>query len=259
MNAKERINYLKKIINKNSYLYYIKQNPEISDKEYDIYFRELIDLEISHPDLKDADSPTNRIGSEPSNEFETITHIEPMLSLNDCFSEEEFYKWYERNLKAINQLNVEMISELKIDGLAISLVYENSILKSASTRGDGIKGEDVTKNAQTINSIPLVLNENIPGIIEIRGEVFIPISEFEKLNKEREIQNLTKYSNPRNCASGSLRQLDPNITKSRNLDTYIYNIGYFNGVISIKSWVTEYVDADIEKLNTIWVPTGTYH
>ena len=233
MNAKERINYLKKIINKNSYLYYIKQNPEISDNEYDIYFRELIDLETSHPDLKDADSPTNRIGSEPSNEFETITHIEPMLSLNDCFSEEEFHKWHERNLKVINQVNVEMISELKIDGLAISLVYENSILKSASTRGDGITGEDVTKNAQTINSIPLVLNENIPGIIEIRGEVFIPISEFEKLNKEREIHNLTKYSNPRNCASGSLRQLDPNITKSRNLDTYIYNIGYFDNELSI--------------------------
>ena len=233
MNAKERINYLKKIINKNSYLYYIKQNPEISDNEYDIYFRELIDLENSHPDLKDAGSPTNRIGSEPSNEFKTITHIEPMLSLNDCFSEEEFHKWYDRNFKANNQIDFEMISELKIDGLAISLVYENSILKSASTRGDGITGEDVTKNAQTINSIPLVLNENIPGIIEIRGEVFIPISEFEKLNEEREIQNLTKYSNPRNCASGSLRQLDSSVTKSRNLDTFIYNIGYFDSQLSI--------------------------
>ena len=233
MNPKERINYLIKIINKNSYLYYIKENPEISDSEYDQYFRELIELENSHPDLFRSDSPTQRIGAEPSKEFNTISHIEPMLSLSDCFSESEFYKWHERNAKIIGEHDFELISELKIDGLAISLVYENGILKSASTRGDGYNGEDVTSNARMINSIPLALNKNIPGIIEIRGEVFISISEFENLNNKRETNNLPKYSNPRNCASGSLRQLDPKITKSRNLDTFMYNIGYSENQIDI--------------------------
>jgi len=226
MDPVERIKYLKKIINKNSYLYYIKQNSEITDSEYDIYFRELLNLENSYPDLKEIDSPTNRIGSVPSAEFNTVKHIEPMLSLSDCFSEEEFYKWYDRNTKIINEKNFEMISELKIDGLAISLLYENSVLKTASTRGNGILGEDVSANARTINSIPLVLNHDIEGIIEIRGEVFISFSEFQKLNDEREKNNTQKYSNPRNCAAGSLRQLDPSITKSRNLDAFIYNIGY---------------------------------
>jgi DNA ligase (NAD+) len=226
MDPVERIKYLKKIINKNSYLYYIKQNPVITDSEYDIYFRELINLESSYPYLKEIDSPTNRIGAVPSDEFNTVKHINPMLSLSDCFSEEEFYKWYDRNAKIINEKNFEMISELKIDGLAISLLYENSVLKTASTRGDGTIGEDVSSNARTINSIPLVLNHDIQGTIEVRGEVFISISEFQKLNHEREKNNTQKYSNPRNCAAGSLRQLDPSITKSRNLDTFIYNIGY---------------------------------
>ena len=168
MDPVERIKYLKKIINKNSYLYYIKQNPDITDNEYDIYFRELINLESSYPYLKEIDSPTNRIGAVPSDEFNTVKHIDPMLSLSDCFSEEEFYKWYDRNAKIINEKNFEMISELKIDGLAISLLYENSVLKTASTRGDGTTGEDVSSNARTINSIPLVLNHAIKGTIERR-------------------------------------------------------------------------------------------
>ena len=231
MDIVKRIEYLKKLLNKNNYLYYIKQNPELTDSEYDAYFRELVKLENVHPQYKDIDSPTHRIGAEPSTEFKIIEHLQPMMSLSDCFNEEEFYTWHNRNSKILENQNFEMVSELKIDGLAISLVYENGKLKTASTRGDGNEGEDVTPNARTIRSIPLNLNKNIPGNIEIRGEVFISKSQFSILNAEREKNNLPKYSNPRNCASGSLRQLDSMITKSRKLDTFIYSIGYYDSSI----------------------------
>ena len=231
MDIVKRIEYLKKLLNKNNYLYYIKQNPELTDSEYDAYFRELVKLENVHPQYKDIDSPTHRIGAEPSTEFKIIEHLQPMMSLSDCFNEEEFYTWHNRNSKILENQKFEMVSELKIDGLAISLVYENGKLKTASTRGDGKEGEDVTPNARTIRSIPLNLNKNIPGNIEIRGEVFISKSQFSILNAEREKNNLPKYSNPRNCASGSLRQLDSMITKSRKLDTFIYSIGYYDSSI----------------------------
>ena len=200
MNIIKRIEYLKKLLNKNNYLYYIKQNPKLSDGEYDTYFRELVKLENLYPQYKDIDSPTYRIGAEPSTEFKIIKHLQPMMSLSDCFNEEEFHSWHNRNSKILENQNFEMVSELKIDGLAISLIYENSKLKTAATRGDGKEGEDVTSNARTIKSIPLNLNKNIPGNIEIRGEVFISKSQFTSLNIEREKNNLPKYSNPRNCA-----------------------------------------------------------
>ena len=231
MDIVKRIEYLKKLLNKNNYLYYIKQNPELTDSEYNSYFRELVKLENLYPQYKDIDSPTHRIGAEPSTEFKIIEHLQPMMSLSDCFNEEEFYTWHNRNSKIQENQNFEMISELKIDGLAISLIYENGKLKTAATRGDGNEGEDVTSNARTIRSIPLNLNKNIPGNIEIRGEVFISKSQFSILNEEREKNNLPKYSNPRNCASGSLRQLNSMITKSRNLDTFIYSVGYYDSSI----------------------------
>jgi len=231
MDIIKRIKYLKKLLNKNNYLYYIKQNPELSDGEYDTYFRELLKLENLYPQYKDIDSPTHRIGAKPSTEFKITKHLQPMMSLSDCFNEEEFHTWHNRNSKILKNQNFEMVSELKIDGLAISLIYENSKLKTASTRGNGNEGEDVTSNARTIKTIPLNLNKNIPGNIEIRGEVFISKSQFTTLNIEREKNNLPKYSNPRNCASGSLRQLDPIITKSRRLDTFIYSIGYYDSSI----------------------------
>jgi len=231
MDIVKRIEYLKKLLNKNNYLYYIKQNPELTDSEYNSYFRELVKLENLYPQYKDIDSPTHRIGAEPSTEFKIIEHLQPMMSLSDCFNEEEFYTWHNRNSKILENQNFEMISELKIDGLAISLIYENGKLKTAATRGDGNEGEDVTSNARTIRSIPLNLNKNIPGNIEIRGEVFISKSQFSILNEEREKNNLPKYSNPRNCASGSLRQLNSMITKSRNLDTFIYSVGYYDSSI----------------------------
>ena len=233
MDIVKRIEYLKKLLNKNNYLYYIKQNPELTDSEYDTFFRELIELESLYPQYKDIDSPTLRIGSEPSTEFKIIEHLQPMMSLSDCFNAEEFHTWHNRNAKILENQNFEMVSELKIDGLAISLVYENGKLKTAATRGDGNEGEDITSNARTIKSIPLNLNKNIPGNIEIRGEVYISKSQFTNLNLEREKNNLPKYSNPRNCASGSLRQLDPMITKSRKLDTFIYSIGYCDSAISL--------------------------
>jgi len=231
MNIIKRIEYLKKLLNKNNYLYHIKQNPELTDSVYDTYFRELVKLENLYPQYKDIDSPTHRIGAEPSTEFKITKHLQPMMSLTDCFNEEEFHSWHNRNSKILENQNFEMVSELKIDGLAISLIYENSKLKTASTRGDGNEGEDITPNARTIKSIPLNLNKNFPGTIEIRGEVFISKSQFTSLNIEREKNNLPKYSNPRNCASGSLRQLDPMITKSRRLDTFIYSIGYYDSSI----------------------------
>ena len=231
MDIVKRIEYLKKLLNKNNYLYYIKQNPELTDSEYNTYFRELIKLENLYPQYKDIDSPTHRIGAEPSTEFKIIEHLQPMMSLSDCFNEDEFHTWHNRNSKILENQNFEMVSELKIDGLAISLIYENGKLKTAATRGDGNEGEDVTSNARTIRSIPLNLNKNIPGNIEIRGEVFISKSQFSILNEEREKNNLPKYSNPRNCASGSLRQLNSMITKSRKLDTFIYSIGYYDSSI----------------------------
>ncbi len=202
-------------------------NPSLSDAEYDILLSELQDLEQKHPELKTPDSPTLRVGAAPSQQFEPVQHPVPMLSLSNVTSEETFNAWYQRALDYLEIGSTDLTLELKIDGLAVAVTYIDGILIQAATRGDGTQGENITDNIRTINSVPLSLNgDDVPGTIELRGEVFYPISAFDRLNEEREAAGLPVYVNPRNSASGSLRQLDSSETAKRPLDMFFYSIGY---------------------------------
>ncbi|MGB4287481.1 MAG: NAD-dependent DNA ligase LigA [Tepidanaerobacteraceae bacterium] len=227
-----RIKELRELINHHNYLYYVLDNPQISDAEYDKLMRELIDLESQFPELVTPDSPTQRIGGEPLPAFERVTHREAMISLADAFNEGELRDFHRRVVAAVGE-QVEYVVELKIDGLAISLTYENGILVTAATRGDGTVGEDVTQNVKTIKSVPLRLNlppDKTPPLIEVRGEIYIPKEDFLKLNQEREDMELPTFANPRNAAAGSIRQLDPKIAAQRPLSTFMYGIGYREGI-----------------------------
>jgi len=251
--AKERIEKLKEIINEARYAYHVLNKDLYPPEVLDSLKKELFDLEQKFPEFITPDSPTQRIGGEPLKEFPKVRHKVPMLSFNDAFSEEDLKNWEERNLKMIypresaldpRKSVVEYFCELKIDGLAIKLVYKNGILETGATRGDGYLGEDVTQNVKTIEAIPLSLlpipkiienlkneglNETIkyfekgyPEEIEVRGEVFMHLKDFEALNKEREKKGEPLFANPRNAAAGSLRQLDPKITAQRKLDSFAY-------------------------------------
>ncbi|HHW49709.1 MAG TPA: NAD-dependent DNA ligase LigA, partial [Clostridiaceae bacterium] len=230
MNNKDiekRILELRKIINYHDYKYYVEDNPEISDFEYDALYRELEELEALRPDLVTPDSPTQRVGGKPLEGFEKVVHSIQMQSLSDVFSEEELYAFDSRVREVVGD-EVEYVVEKKIDGLSVSLEYENGRFIRGSTRGDGIVGEDVTQNLKTIKSIPLVLNEDIP-YLEVRGEVFMSKKDFIKLNEEQESLEQPLFANPRNAAAGSLRQLDPKITASRKLDIYVFNVQNIEG------------------------------
>ena len=226
--AAERAAALRYALNQANRLYYIEQMPEMSDSEWDMKLRELQTLEAEHPDLLTPDSPTLRIGAAPADGFEEVLHPAPMLSLSNVFDRAELEAWHKRVREYIELDRFNMSCELKIDGLAISIRYENGILVQAATRGDGIRGEDVTANVRTIRSIPLRLDsEDVPEALEVRGEVFFPISGFEHFNAERAEQGLQTYVNPRNSASGSLRQLDSSETAIRPLDAFIYSVSGF--------------------------------
>lgn len=243
--AEERIKKLKEIINKARYAYHVLNQDIYPPEVLDTLKKELFDLEQKFPDLITPDSPTQRIGGEPLKEFKKVRHKVPMLSFNDAFSLEDLKAWEERNLKLLPPgIKLNYFCELKIDGLAIKLVYKNGILEIGATRGDGYLGEDVTQNVKTIEAIPLSLlslediKENLkkeglfdvikhfekgyPEEIEIRGEVFMHIEDFRKLNQEREKNGEPLFANPRNAAAGSLRQLDPKITAQRKLDSFAY-------------------------------------
>ena len=224
----EDIEKLREIINYHNYQYYVLDSPKISDYEYDILMRRLKELEEVNPSIVTPDSPTQRIGGEPLPEFQKVIHTVPMESLNDTFSEEELYEFERRVKSALGGEEVEFVVEPKIDGLSVSLEYRNGLFERGSTRGDGIRGEDVTQNLKTIRSIPLRLNESIP-FLEVRGEVFMPRAVFEKLNEERE-EGEPLFANPRNAAAGSLRQLDSNITAKRRLDIYVFNVQTSEGL-----------------------------
>ena len=213
-------------IEKHSYDYYVLDNPKISDFEYDKLIHELIDLEEKYPQYKLNNSPTERVGGKVLEGFETVTHIVPMESLNDAFSKEEIED-FDRSVRKVIS-NPEYVVEMKIDGLSVSLEYENGEFVRGSTRGDGIVGEDVTQNLKTIKSIPLRLTEKIP-YLEVRGEVYMPVSSFIELNQKREELEQPLFANPRNAAAGSLRQLNSKVTAERNLSIYIFNIQQING------------------------------
>ncbi len=227
--TKARIDELCKILNKYGYEYYVLDSPSISDFEYDALMRELIQLEESNPEFKSVDSPTQRVGGEVSEGFATIEHQVQMQSLSDVFSQQELFEFDKRTRASLEVSSVEYVTEMKIDGLSVSLEYENGVFKRGSTRGDGFVGEDITQNLRTIQSIPLKLTEEIP-FIEVRGEVFMPQKSFLKLNEQREAAGESTFANPRNAAAGSLRQLDSKIAAERKLDIYIFNVQRVEGI-----------------------------
>ncbi len=226
--AKEKIDELSKEIQYHNHKYYVEDNPEISDFEYDKLLRALEELENQFPSLILPDSPTQRVGGRPLEGFETVIHTVPMQSLADVFNEQELIDFDNRVRTALHPQKVEYVVELKIDGLSVSLEYENGLFYRGSTRGDGVTGEDVTQNLKTIKSIPLRLKENISSL-EVRGEVFIARDDFIRLNEQREALEQPIFANPRNAAAGSMRQLDSKITAQRKLDILIFNIQQIKG------------------------------
>jgi DNA ligase (NAD+) len=228
--TEKEINELRKVIRKHNYHYYVLDEPIISDYEYDNLLRKLISLEQKYPDLIAPDSPTQRVGAKPLEEFETARHLVPMLSLSNAFSEKELTDFDKRIKKKFPHQFFNYIIELKIDGLAIALVYEDGILQRGATRGDGFVGEDITQNLRTINSIPLRLIkfDNMQRV-EVYGEVYMNKDSFNKLNQKRDKQGENLFANPRNAAAGSVRQLDPSITAQRQLDTFIYQATFPDG------------------------------
>jgi DNA ligase (NAD+) len=220
--AKKRIKELTDRINRHNYQYYVLSNPLISDYEFDLLLEELNRLETEFPELISPDSPTQRIGADLTKEFNQIKHKYPMLSLGNTYSEEEIADFDSRVRKLLGAEEPEYICELKFDGVAIGLTYRNGKLVLAVTRGDGTQGDDVTMNVKTIKSIPLNLFGDYPEEFEIRGEIFMPRSSFDKLNNEREELGLQLFANPRNAASGSLKMQDPAEVAKRNLDSYLY-------------------------------------
>ena len=221
MEPKEKIEELRKKVEAHNYQYYVLNSPAISDYEFDMMLKELIDLEKQYPEHKDSNSPTQKVGSDLNNEFEKIRHKYPMLSLGNTYSEQDLIDFDTRIRKLIGN-NFEYVCELKFDGCSISLTYVNGILDKAVTRGDGVFGEDVTENVKTIKSIPLKLHGDYPSLFEVRGEVIMPKSVFEDLNKERIENGETPFANPRNAASGSLKQKKSSEVARRNLDAYFY-------------------------------------
>src|SRR5467141_3655966 len=217
-----RVEELRELIRRHEHAYYVLDQPEISDGEYDALFLELRRIEEERPDLLTSDSPTQRVGGEASDQFAKVRHRSPMLSLQNAFDETELRAFDKRVRAAVGE-KIKYCAELKIDGLAISLTYSKGRLRRAATRGDGTVGEDVTANVRTIRSVPLSVTsaKGLPDLFEVRGEVYFPLAEFEKLNREMEAAGRQPFMNPRNAGAGSVRQLDPRVTASRNLQTFM--------------------------------------
>lgn len=226
MEIQQRIEQLRQQVNKASYAYYILNEPIMPDDVYDRIYRELQELEAEYPEFISADSPTQRIGEKPANQFVSIRHNIPLYSLENAFNIEEFAAWQERWQRIVSPpQQFEYVCELKIDGCALALTYEDGILVRGATRGDGIFGEDITQNVKTIRSIPWRLNlENPPPIVEVRGEAFLALKVFEQINQEREKTGEAVFANPRNAVAGTLRQLDSRIVAKRRLDFFAYTL-----------------------------------
>jgi DNA ligase (NAD+) len=232
--AAGRAKELREQLEYHNHRYYVLDDPEVSDADYDALLNELRDIEAEHPELRTADSPTQRVGAEPLDKFDQVRHLQPMLSLANARNEEELAAWVLRSERYLAREGVEMgdvrfVTEPKIDGLAISLVYEDGVLVRGATRGNGEIGEDVTTNLRTIGAIPLRV-EDAPALLEVRGEVYMPLAAFAKLNEERAAAGEPTYANPRNTAAGSIRQLDPQLTASRPLSIWCYSVGALEGL-----------------------------
>ena len=222
---------LREQLNYHNYRYYILDDPEIPDAEFDRLFQELQALESSHPELLTADSPTQRVGSLPVSGFSKVQHAVPMLSLANAFDDQEVNDFNNRIIDMLDVNEVEYVAEPKLDGLAVSLLYENGVLVRGATRGDGNTGEDITQNVRTIPTIPLhLIGKDYPDVLEVRGEVFISKKGFEQLNRQQKKKEEKLYVNPRNSAAGSLRQLDSRITAERPLEMYCYGVGNVEGL-----------------------------
>ncbi len=241
--AKAEIDRLVKLLNHHNSLYYVQNSPEISDYDFDQLLKNLEQLEIEFPEHASENSPTKRVGGDLTKKFQAVSHRYPMLSLSNTYSEEEIMDWENRIKKSINE-GIEYVCELKYDGVAIGIRYENGQLTAAVTRGDGEKGELVTKNVRTIRTIPLQLQNDFPDDFEIRGEIFMPLEQFQLLNQEREEAGEALYANPRNTASGTLKSLDSKVVADRKLDCYLYGlyglndlqVGHFESVLKAKEW-----------------------
>jgi DNA ligase (NAD+) len=235
---------LRRVIEHHNHRYYVLDDPEISDTEYDELLQELIGLEDEHPELRTPDSPTQRVGARPLEKFARVRHLQPMLSLANARNEEELRAWEKRtrNLLArqgVTEAEIEYVTEPKVDGLAVSLVYEDGLLARGATRGDGEIGEDVTQNLKTIGAVPLSIGRaaagrdgrvDVPAVVEVRGEVYLPLEDFARLNEHQVAAGLKTFANPRNAAAGSIRQLNPEIARARPLSVWCYGIGASEGL-----------------------------
>ncbi|MDH6533942.1 NAD-dependent DNA ligase LigA [Parabacteroides sp. 52] len=242
--TEKRIKQLRDELNQHNYNYYVLSNPTLSDREFDEKLKVLQLLEEQHPEYADPHSPTQRVGSDLSKEFQQVAHVYPMLSLGNTYSEEEIGDFYDRVERALNE-PFELVAELKYDGSSISLTYEKGRLVRAVTRGDGTRGDDVTANVKTIRSIPLqLMGDDYPDSFEIRGEILLPWAEFDRINKEREEQEEPLFANPRNAAAGTLKQQNPAVVASRKLDAYFYYIlgenlpgeSHYENLTAARSW-----------------------
>ena len=261
MNERESIISLREQLHRHNYNYYVLNAPVISDKEFDEMMHRLQDLEEKYPDMSDPNSPTQRVGSDLNDEFRTVPHRRPMLSLANTYNLEEVREFYQRVSDGLHGQPFQVCAELKYDGLSISLHYRDGKLVQALTRGDGVQGDDVTANVRTIRSIPLVLDssrEDIPAEFEIRGEVLMPWQSFERLNGERSQAGEDLFANPRNAASGTLKSKDPKVVSQRGLDAYLYYLlgedipstGHYENMESARSWGFQ-VSKDMRLCNTL--------
>lgn len=227
--VRKHIEALRRKINRHNNLYYVLDSPEISDAEYDGLMRELKSLEEQYPRFLTPDSPTQRVGAAPVAAFGVIEHRLPLLSLGNVFSRDELASWYTRLSRFTDDEEIDFVCEPKVDGLAVALTYQDGHLVTGATRGDGLHGENITRNLRTIKSIPLSVGKDAPPRFEVRGEVFMPTSGFEKLNRQRAEEGQPLFANPRNAAAGSVRQRDSHITAQRPLDIYVYMLGWVEG------------------------------
>ena len=253
--AQQRIDELSRQIEHHDRLYYIEATPEISDKAYDELYRELVDLERSFPQFLSPHSPTQRVGGAPLSGFETVTHPQRMMSLDNTYSEEEIATFYNRLLKNLERDTLPVVIEPKIDGVAVSVIYRDGVLERAATRGDGRSGDDITQNVRTIDSLPLRLPEGVPGNFEVRGEVYMPRKEFDEMNVQREDAGDQPFANPRNATAGTLKQLDPKVVAQRPLDLIFHGFGWLGDDVILETQSEFYAlldKAGLRKSELIW-------